>query len=126
MGRGCKVRIRYKSWYSRKNPWKSIGARLYDLLKHENTKYVKVGVRPRRFQLKENISDKDENTLLREISKKEDEEDKKSAKFNERDLHPLLVKYVNSDPHFNANCKTIYHEKSARKKMDIINGFIQI
>ena len=34
--------------------------------------------------------------------------------FHERDLHPLLVKYLYDTPNFNLHCKTIYHEKSKK------------
>lgn len=99
-----------------KTPWKSIGARLYDMLKFEDTKYVKVGTRPRRFQLKKYVQNVDDPKLLEAIDKKVIAQEKQLKKFNERDLHPLLVRYVNSDQHFNAHCKTIYHESSKTRK----------
>ncbi|MFS7887407.1 HTH domain-containing protein [Helicobacter pylori] len=37
--------------------------------------------------------------------------EKQKTSFHERDLHPLLVKFLNEDPNFNLQCKTIYHEK---------------
>ncbi|MFP6116759.1 HTH domain-containing protein [Helicobacter pylori] len=37
--------------------------------------------------------------------------EKQKISFNERDLHPLLVKFLDKDPNFNLQCKTIYHEK---------------
>jgi hypothetical protein len=36
-------------------------------------------------------------------------------RFNERDLHPLLVRFVNGHEHFHAFALTIYHEESAKK-----------
>ncbi|PUD52396.1 hypothetical protein FNE12_00475 [Helicobacter pylori] len=36
--------------------------------------------------------------------------------FNERDLHPLLVKFLSEDPNFRLLCKTIRHEKCIRDK----------
>lgn len=44
-----------------------------------------------------------------EVAKKEKVETKK---FNERDLHSLMVAYGFGDTHFKANLKTIYHETS--------------
>ncbi|ERM21833.1 HTH domain-containing protein [Helicobacter pylori] len=41
---------------------------------------------------------------------------KQEASYNERDLHPLLVKFLNEDPNFNLQCKTIYHEKCKKDK----------
>lgn len=38
----------------------------------------------------------------------------KKTAFKERDLHPLLVSFVNADPHFKCVAKTIYHEKSKK------------
>lgn len=37
-----------------------------------------------------------------------------SSSFNERDLHPLLVAFINSDEYFHAHAKTIKHEKSTK------------
>ncbi|HEG8198116.1 TPA: HrgA protein, partial [Campylobacter jejuni] len=36
--------------------------------------------------------------------------------FHERDLHPLLVKFLYENLDFNLNCKTIYHEQSKKGK----------
>lgn len=41
---------------------------------------------------------------------------KQETSFNERDLHPLLVKFLNGDPKFRLRCKTIYHEKCKKDK----------
>ncbi len=35
---------------------------------------------------------------------------KQKISFHERDLHPLLVKFLSEDPNFKLLCKTIYHE----------------
>ncbi|NHB21664.1 hypothetical protein EXT01_03730 [Helicobacter pylori] len=42
--------------------------------------------------------------------------EKQKTSFNERDLHPLLVKFLNEDPNFKLLCKTIYHEKCLKDK----------
>ncbi len=41
---------------------------------------------------------------------------KQEISFDERDLHPLLVKFLNGDPKFRLLCKTIYHEKCLKDK----------
>ncbi len=46
-----------------------------------------------------------------EQSECSDATEKQKTSFNERDLHPLLVKFLDKDPNFNLQCKTIYHEK---------------
>lgn len=46
-----------------------------------------------------------------EVAKKEKTEAKK---FNERDLHSVLVAYAYGDSHFKANLKTIFHETSTK------------
>ncbi|PQQ67510.1 HTH domain-containing protein [Acetivibrio saccincola] len=78
-----------------KTPWKTIGARIYvDMRDNPNSKYIKVGRRPTRFFLKELMK----NETIESISKKIDDKDKKEKenrkKYKERDIHPLLVKYI--------------------------------
>ncbi len=41
---------------------------------------------------------------------------KQETSFNERDLHPLLVKFLDKDSSFKLRCKTIYHEKCLKDK----------
>ncbi|MFA4718099.1 hypothetical protein KVC35_00445 [Helicobacter pylori] len=41
---------------------------------------------------------------------------KQKNSFHERVLHPLLVKFLNENPDFNLQCKTIYHEKCKKDK----------
>ncbi|MGL2446241.1 HTH domain-containing protein [Helicobacter pylori] len=45
-----------------------------------------------------------------------DTAEKQKTSFHERDLHPLLVKFLNEDPNFKLLCKTIYHEKCLKDK----------
>lgn len=59
------------------------------------------------------------NINLDEVSEKKEEqkikEEKKIAKkFHERDLHAMLVAFVNTDTHFKAYLKTIFHENSKK------------
>ncbi len=41
---------------------------------------------------------------------------KQKNSFNERDLHPLLVKFLSEDPNFKLLCKTIRHEECEKGK----------
>ncbi len=41
---------------------------------------------------------------------------KQKNSFHERDLHPLLVKFLSEDPNFKLRCKTIYHERCKKDK----------
>lgn len=98
-----------------KTPWKTLSARLYvDMRDNENSKYVKVGKRPTRFYLKRYADREDITTIQAKIEKPEESE--RFKQYNERDLHPLLVKFINEDPHFKAYAKTVYHEKSIKKR----------
>jgi hypothetical protein len=99
-----------------KTPWASIGARLYTSIRDDtNSPFVQVSKRPSKFYLKRLITDEVE--LKKEVEKDIETSEKlisKSISFNERDLHPLLVKFVNSDTHFKAYTRTIFHENSKK------------
>ncbi|GAB0054325.1 hypothetical protein YGH035_01430 [Helicobacter pylori] len=45
-----------------------------------------------------------------------DVEKKQETSSEERDLYPLLVKFLNEDPNFNLLCKTIYHQRCQKGK----------
>ncbi|GAA7043862.1 COG2958 family protein [Helicobacter pylori] len=45
-----------------------------------------------------------------------DAEKKQKTSFDERDLHDLLVKFLNEDPNFKLLCKTIKHEEGKKGK----------
>ncbi len=64
--------------------------------------------REREFPPQETPDAKEEDDEQSECS---DATEKQKTSFNERDLHPLLVKFLDKDPNFNLQCKTIYHEK---------------
>lgn len=88
-------------------PWRSIGAQIYvDMKKNENTIFYKANCKPIRFGLK-NIT----NSISPSSNSSGNEH-----KFYERDLHKLLSAYVFSEQHFCCYTKTIYHEKSGKKK----------
>lgn len=100
-----------------KTPWATIGARLYTNIKEdqENSLYVQVSKRPTKFILRtQNTNPLQTQAVIEQQIKKIDESIEK-VKFNERDLHPLLVKFVFTDQHFNCYTKTIFHENSIKK-----------
>ena len=97
---------------SGKTPWRTIGARIYtDIRDNPNTPFIQVSKRPAKFYLKNLTSGKEVSIIETE----DDFIDNKSS-FNERDLHPLLVKFLYSHAHFKCYSKTIYHENSNKKQ----------
>lgn len=100
-----------------KTPPASVAARLYVDIKEkgDQSTFILVAKRPSRFLLRSfNLPFQQ---IESEIEQKEDFDRKqfKESDFHERDLHPLLVKYIKENPHFHCFSKTIYQEKSVRK-----------
>jgi uncharacterized protein len=95
-----------------KTPWRSLGARLYvDVRDNPNSIFEPIGKSPVRFGIK-NITSKQ---II--LTPETETEIIKSAKFTERDLHPLLVKFADTFYHFRgAKLKTIFHENSVKQK----------
>ncbi|MBK8226468.1 MAG: HrgA protein [Flavobacteriales bacterium] len=97
-----------------KTPWATLGARLYvEVRDNTASRFVAVGKRPTRFGLKgsslELISPTVEATTI---------DDKNN--YSERDLHPMLVYYADSSPHFRgAKLKTIYDQHSIKRKKGV-------
>ncbi len=69
--------------------------------------------REREFPPQKTLDAKEEDDEQIECS---DATEKQKTSFNERDLHPLLVKFLYENPDFNLQCKTIYHEKCKKDK----------
>lgn len=95
---------------SGKTPWKTIEAKIYVDLKRQRennteSELIKVSSRPAKFGLRSKSYG--QNTDIKP--------EKKIKSYNERDLHPLLAKFVFSDEHFRCYSRTIYHEKSSKK-----------
>lgn len=95
---------------SGKTPWKTIEAKIYVDLKKQRefnaeSDLIKVSSRPAKFGLRSKSY----------VQNKDTKSEKKVKSYNERDLHPLLAKFVFSDEHFRCYSKTIYHEKSSKK-----------
>ena len=84
-----------------------------DIKDNEDTKFVQVSKRPAKFYIKELTVENHIN--IQKIEEHKEVKINKST-FNERDLHPLLVKFLYSHPHFKCYSKTIYHESSTRRQ----------
>jgi hypothetical protein len=98
-----------------KTPWATIGAYCYTDISNnaENSIVIQTSERPAQFFLRK-LADKIDIQKVQkkkasEVAKREEVETKK---FNERDLHCLLVAFAMGDTHFRANLKTIFHETS--------------
>lgn len=101
-----------------KTPWATIAAYCYTDINNngEDSIIIQTSSRPAQFFLRRmsNMIDLEKVQVAKnkEIALKEKEETKK--KFNERDLHPLIVAFAKGNTHFQANLKTIYHEISSK------------
>ncbi|HMO05109.1 MAG TPA: HTH domain-containing protein [Kiritimatiellia bacterium] len=103
---------------SGKTPWQSLGARLYvEVRDNDDGLFIKVGSRPTRFFLKERAAELPADAISK-LEKEEGRKAEKKTEYHERDLHPLLTYYANSNPSFNRGrsiyTKTIMHEKSTK------------
>ncbi len=95
-----------------KTPWNTISAQLYvNIRDNNNSIFYQPSSRPAKFFLK-----KYENLVKEEDLEIPESDIDEKRKFSERDLHPLLVKFANSDQHFKAHLKTILHENSKKGK----------
>ncbi|WP_187862297.1 HTH domain-containing protein [Helicobacter pylori] len=73
--------------------------------------------REREFPPQKTLDAKEEDDEQSECSDAaEKQKTSLKEKEKERDLHPLLVKFLYENPDFNLQCKTIYHEKCKKDK----------
>lgn len=100
-----------------KTPGASLSANLYvDTKKAESLFYIS-SKKPTKFWLKSRAHELDSKEVQKNIqTQAQNEERIKKKSFCERDLHPLLVKFMQESEEFNLYCKTIYHESSKRAK----------
>ncbi len=113
--RACEMGLDRERESIGKTPWSTIGS---DLRKDKKQFYVPnrekepylywLKSREREFPPQETLNSKEEDD---EQSERSGTTKKQQDSFNERDLHPLLVKFLKEDPNFKLLCKTIYHEK---------------
>ncbi|HQH19767.1 MAG TPA: HTH domain-containing protein [Bacteroidales bacterium] len=98
-----------------KTPWATIAAYCYTDINNNGdaSTVIQTSERPAQFFLRRFANQIDLQKVQKqketEIANKEKVETKK---FNERDLHSLLVAYTFGDSHFKANLKTVFHENS--------------
>jgi hypothetical protein len=87
-----------------KTPWQTIGAILYTDIKDnpKTTPFTQNSKRPATFSLKKLSGQQVQPPPEKPIA----------ATFVERDLYPLIARFVYSYPHFRAQVKTIHHESS--------------
>ena len=109
----CKMGLDKQLQSIGKTPIATIEARMYvDIKTSQNSKFIFASKKPTTFWLKER-----QNELkLPQTQKALSDVKEEKTKFHERDLHPLLVKFLYDSQNFNLRCKTIYHEKSKKKQ----------
>jgi len=100
-----------------KTPWATIAAYCYTDINNnaDNSTIIQTSERPAQFFLRRLANQID----LQKVQKQKDieiakNENNEAKKFNERDLHPLLVAYAFGVSHFKANLKTVFHENSSK------------
>lgn len=99
-----------------KTPWKTLGARIYtDIKDNPNTRFIQVSKRPAKFYLRD-FEALESNELNNENVLYIESDIQENKNFNERDLHPLLVRFLYSNQHFKCYTKTIYHENSNKRQ----------
>ncbi len=91
---------------SGKTPWRTLQAQMYVNIRDKpDSKFIQVSSRPPMFGLK-GIAYGQSNPVS----------EKESVRFKERDLHPLLVAYLDGEQRFKGHTKTICHENSTKSK----------
>ncbi len=99
-----------------KTPWKTLGARIYtDIKDNPNTRFIQVSKRPAKFYLRD-FEALESNELNNENVLYIESDIQENKNFNERDLHPLLVRFLYSNQHFKCYTRTIYHENSSKRQ----------
>ncbi len=103
-----------------KTPWSTLGTDLgkdkkqfYVARKEGRAFFYWLKSREREFPPQETSNAKEEDGEQNECS---GTAKKQKNSFHERDLHPLLVKFLSEDPNFRLLCKTIHHEPCKKGK----------
>lgn len=100
-----------------KTPWATVGARLYVESKKLDGKITAQGSRPKLFSLRQAVSGSLKALPLPEnAAALPPATQTQKARFHERDLHPLLCKFLAEHPVFAAQSRTIFHEKSGKSQ----------
>ncbi|WRD86728.1 hypothetical protein E5E84_00520 [Helicobacter pylori] len=123
--RACEMGLDKERSSIGKTPWSTIGS---DLGKDKKQFYVArkekgkngqetffywLKSREREFPPQETLKTKEKDDGQSECL---DAAKKQKTSFDERDLHPLLVKFLDKDSNFKLRCKTIYHERCLKDK----------
>ncbi len=123
--RACEMGLDKERSSIGKTPWSTIGS---DLGKDKKQFYVArkekgknrqetffywLKSREREFPPQETLKTKEKDDGQSECL---DAAKKQKTSFDESDLHPLLVKFLNEDPKFRLLCKTIEHRKCLKDK----------
>ena len=100
-----------------KTPQASLAANLYVDSKKTNSLFYISSKKPTKFWLKSRANELDSKEVKKSIQTQTHKEEKSKKKgLSERDLHPLLCKFMYESEEFNLHCKTIYHESSKKQK----------
>ncbi|KAA6494807.1 HTH domain-containing protein [Helicobacter pylori] len=120
--RACEMGLDKERDGTGKTPWDSIGSAIrndkkqfYVINREEEPFRYWLKSREREFPPQKTPDSKEEDDEQSECSDAA-EKQKTSFKEKEKDLHPLLVKFLNEDPNFKLLCKTIRHEKCKKGK----------
>ncbi|GAA7187963.1 hypothetical protein ID0440_07660 [Helicobacter pylori] len=125
--RACEMGLDKERNGTGKTPWSSLGSQLgehnikeedkqfYVARKEGKTFFYWLKSREREFPPQKTPDAKEEDNEQIECSD--------TAK-KEKDLHPLLVKFLDEDPNFKLLCKTICHEPCKKAKGGKTNGII--
>jgi hypothetical protein len=90
---------------------------IYPYLRKENPKFIRVYTKPITIWLKEREKELPPLDILKQkIQEAQEKEIEEKYKFKERELHPLLVNFINNDEDFNIRAKTIHHESSKKEE----------
>ncbi|GAA7732279.1 COG2958 family protein [Helicobacter pylori] len=81
--------------------------------KRQETHFYWLKSREREFPPQETLNTKEEDDGQSECL---DAAKKQKTSFDESDLHPLLVKFLDENPNFKLRCKTIDHRKCLKDK----------
>ncbi len=118
--KACKMGLDKERPSIGKTPWSTLGSDLgkdkkqfYVACKEGKAYFYWLKSRERELPPQETLNAKEEDDGQ---SERLDAEKKQKTSFDERDLHPLLVKFLHEDPNFKLLCKTIYHEDCKKSK----------
>lgn len=102
-----------------KSPVDRLSTQIYGNIRRrkDNSKFKKLETKPTTFWLKAREKELPQLDILKQkIQEAQEKEIEEKYKFKERELHPLLVNFINNDEDFNIRAKTIHHESSKKEE----------